>query len=58
MKFTKGCSYNNACSYIEQLYKGKDIHVSPSPNMKRIGFYVDDKCVGVYDDRTFKLMVY
>lgn len=56
MKFTKDCSYNNACSYIEQMFGIAEVR--PSSNMKRIGFYVDDKCVGVYDNRTFKLTVY
>lgn len=57
MKFTKDCSYNNACSFMEMML-GNNIDVRPSSNMKRIGFYVGNICVGVYDNRTFKLTVY
>lgn len=56
MKFVVNCSYNNACSYIEQMFR--ELEVRPSSNMKRIGFYVGNICVGVYDNRTFKLTVY
>ena len=56
MKFVVNCSYNNACSYIEQMFG--ELEVRPSSNMQRIGFYENGKCVGVYDNRTFKLTVY
>ena len=56
MKFVVNCSYNNACSYIEQMFG--ELEVRLSSNMKRIGFYVGNICVGVYDNRTFKLTVY
>ena len=56
MKFAVNCSYNNACSYIEQMFR--KLEVRPSSNMQRIGFYVGNICVGAYDNRTFKLTVY
>ena len=56
MKFTIECSYNNACFYVQQMFKA--LEVRPSPNMQRICFYEDGKCVCVYDNRTFKLTVY
>ena len=56
MKFVVDCSYNNDCSFMEMM--NENVEVRPSSNMKRIGFYVGNICVGVYDNRTFKLTVY
>ena len=56
MKFVVDCSYNNACSFMEMMHGNVEVH--PSSNMKRIGFYVGNICVGAYDNRTFKLTVY
>ena len=56
MKFVVNCSYNNACSFMEMM--NRNVEARPSSNMKRIGFYVGNICVGVYDNRTFKLTVY
>lgn len=56
MKFVVDCSYNNACSFMEMMHG--NVEVRPSSNMQRIGFYENGKCVGVYDNRTFKLTVY
>ena len=56
MKIVVNCSDNNACSYMEMMFWV--LEVRPSSNMQRIGFYENGKCVGVYDNRTFKLTVY
>ena len=56
MKFVANSSYNNACSFMEMM--NGNVEVRPSSNMQRIGFYVGNICVGVYDNRTFKLTVY
>lgn len=55
MTNVKECSYNFACSYMEQLANGKEIIVLPSANNARIGFKVNNRTIGVYDNRNFKL---